>query len=661
MATQQNISGTLTRYQAMRRIRSFEERALALGKEGLSAGSMHFCVGQEAIPVGACAALGQADRVVATYRGHGWALARGVPVERLLAEVCHRETGTNGGRGGSAYLSSSEHGFVGENSIVGAGVPIAAGVALASTLAGGEGVVVVSIGDGATSQGGTHEGLVLAASRKLPLIVVCEHNGWSEMTDTASIIPIADLSERAAGYGIAGASVDGCDPAAVEDAVREAAERARAGNGPTFLECKTVRLWGHYNNDIEHYRPKDERQAALERDPLTRLRAQLLDGGEVSEDELETLDAEVDEALDAAESFARESSLPSEATVREHVVGATEIHPPAVAVGDGGEETTYVKAVTAALASELEQRPELLVFGEDVGYAGGIFGATRGLQKRFGSERVFDTPIAETAMLGSAVGLAMEGARPVVEIMWADFLLVALDQLINQAANVRYLSRGEVTAPMVVRTQQGITPGSCAQHSQSLEALLTHVPGLRVGLPATPQDAYSMLRAAIADDDPCVVIESRALYQLKGGLVEEPDACAGGARLRRQGDAVTFLTWGRIANVVVEAAALLEGEGIEATVLDLRWLAPLDHDAIAAAVRSSGKVIVVHEANVTGGFGAELAAQIADRHFEELDAPVRRLGLPDVRVPASPVLQAALIPSAEKVAAAGRELAQDAL
>ena len=310
-----------------------------------------------------------------------------------------------------------------------------------------------------------------------------------------------------------------------------------------------------------------------------------------------------------------------------------------------------------ALVEELESRPEVLVFGEDVGAAGGIFGVTRGLQKRFGSHRVFDTPISESAILGAAVGASLEGLRPVVEVMWADFLLVALDQLVNQAANVRYVTSGRASAPLVVRTQQGATPGSCAQHSQSLEALLAHIPGLRVGLPATAQDAYSMLRAAVADDDPCVIIESRALYQLEGEVDPGQIEPVGGARLRRTGDDAVIITWGTMMHRALEAASLLADEGIGVGVLDLRWLAPLDVAAIAAAVRAAnGRVIVAHEANLTGGFGAEVAAQIAEHLLYELDAPVIRVGTPDVRMPASPILQAALIPTADTIAASVRRL-----
>jgi 2-oxoisovalerate dehydrogenase E1 component len=642
-------------YRSMLTIRRFEERVLELRRADVFAGSIHLCAGQEAVPVGALAALDPDDRLVATYRGHGWALACGVPMERLMAEVCQRATGVNGGRGGSAHLMAPEFGLLGENSIVGAGMPIGAGAALAAQVAETGRVVAVSIGDGATSQGATHEALVFAAYRRLPLVVVCENNGWSEMTPIARIVPVADLSARVAGLGIAGATVDGNDPIAVRNAVADAAARARGGDGPTFIEARCHRLWAHYNGDAEHYRPTADRDAARAADPVASLRSRLAVAG-VAEGDLAELEQRVAGLVDQAAEEASSASAPDPADARAHVNVA-----PAGAADTGEQseerELTYGKAVNEALRRELAARPEVVVYGEDVGEAGGIFGVTRALQEEFGERRVFDMPIAEAAILGSAVGAALEGLRPVVEIMWADFMLVALDQLINQAANVRYVSGGRHGAPLVVRTQQGATPGSCAQHSQSLEALLAHIPGLRIGVPSTPQDAHSMLRAAVADEDPVVLFEARALYQRKQvvGLGGRREAL-GGARVRREGGDLAILGWGPMALAAEEAADALAGRGIEATVVDLRWLAPLDDEAIAAAVRRTNRVLVAHEANVTGGFGAEIAARIGERHFGDLDAPVRRVGAPDVRIPPTPALQGALLPSAASIERAAEQL-----
>lgn len=654
--SRQNLTEAI---RQMLRIRQMEERVLTLSREKQVAGSVHLCIGQESVPVGVFGALDLRDRVLATYRGHGWALACGVPLESLFAEILGRATGTNGGRAGSAYLTSPAHQFIGENSIVAAGLPIANGVAMGLLSLGDGGVVVVSFGDGATNQGAAHEAMVFAFARNLPVIFVCENNGWSEMTPISAMVPGTKLFERAAGYGMHSQWVDGSDIQGVHRAATTAVERARGGGGPSFLEIQVPRMGGHYNLDIEHYRTAEDRKSHQERDPIAALRRLLQANGVLDEGQFQRMREEVEADVAAAERTALAAPSPDQGDGATHVMArttTTQANPLPVE----GKEFTYGLAANYALAAELESRPDLVLFGEDIAIPGGTFGVTRNLHKRFG-ERVFDTPISESAILGAAVGASIEGLRPVVEIMWSDFLLVAFDQVVNQAANVRYVSRGQVTAPLVIRMQQGITPGSCAQHSQSLEALLTHVPGIKVGLPSNAHDAYAMLRAAIADPDPVVIIESRALYQSKGVVdVSAPVEAVGGARKRRSGADLLIVTWGRMTNLVMEASDELSLRGIEATVLDLRWLAPLDEDALAAAVANTGgNVLIVHEANLTGGFGAEIAARLVEHHFEKLAGPIARIGLPDVPVPASPVLQEALMPSvAQIVAVASKSLSR---
>ncbi len=321
------------------------------------------------------------------------------------------------------------------------------------------------------------------------------------------------------------------------------------------------------------------------------------------------------------------------------------------------QELTYVRAVNEALRWALAEHPEALLFGEDVAVPGGIFGASRGLRKEFG-ERVFDMPISESAILGAAVGAAMRGRRPIVEIMFADFFFVALDQLVNQAANIRYVSKGGFTCPITVRSQQAAVPGACAQHAQSVEAVFAQCPGLRVGLPSNAQDAYEMLRAAIVSDDPVVVLESRALYQIADPFT--PDGAVeaiGGARVVREGDGVTIVSWGRMVREALAAAAALAERGLEAEVVDLRWLSPLDLETVFRSVEKTARLVIAHEANLTGGFGAEVAARVAGERFWALDAPIERVATPDVRIPAAPALQRAVLPSAETIAAAAERAA----
>lgn len=310
---------------------------------------------------------------------------------------------------------------------------------------------------------------------------------------------------------------------------------------------------------------------------------------------------------------------------------------------------TYAEAINAALARALEEIPETFLYGEDVGKPGGVFGVTRGLQKRFGN-RVFDTPISESAILGSAVGSAMLGMRPIVEIMWVDFTLVALDQIVNQLVNVRYISQGQLAAPVTIRTQQGMAPGACAQHSQNLEAFFLHVPGLRVCMPRTAQDAYDLLLASIHSEDPVLVIENRTLYHAgkQEVTIGGPVQSQGGSRIRRRGDDVTIVTWGAIAERSLIAADILTGQGISADIIETVWLNPFDTDAVTESVRRTGRLLVVHEANLTGGFGAEVIARIAESGIP-MAAPPARLGVQDLRIPSAPSLAEPLSPSVEDI------------
>jgi TPP-dependent pyruvate/acetoin dehydrogenase alpha subunit len=300
-------------YRAIRLIRRFEEKCVELKADGRIQGSMHLCSGQEAIPVGACGALGPGDALTVTYRGHGWAIARGLPLDQLFAELEGRDSSLCGGRGGSAYFSAPLYGFLGENSIVGAGMPIAAGAALASHFDGSGSISLCSIGDGAMNQGAVHETLNFASAMKLPLVVVVENNVYSELTPIASMIPTETLAERAAAYGMPGARVDGNDADAVHEAVTVAVARARDGGGPTLLEAMTERLVGHYDLDPQHYRPRGEVEEALTREPLARLRPL------IAADRLAAIDAEVELELDAAIAAAEQVPFPDPATVREHV------------------------------------------------------------------------------------------------------------------------------------------------------------------------------------------------------------------------------------------------------------------------------------------------------------------------------------------------------
>jgi pyruvate/2-oxoglutarate/acetoin dehydrogenase E1 component len=317
---------------------------------------------------------------------------------------------------------------------------------------------------------------------------------------------------------------------------------------------------------------------------------------------------------------------------------------------------TYAEAVNEALRRALREFPEALLFCEDVAIPGGVFGTTKRLHKEF-PDRVFDTPISESAMLGAALGASLVGRRPIVEIMWADFLFVALDQLVNQAASIRYLSRGRLCAPMTVRTQQGAHAASSIHHSRCVEAILAHVPGLRIALPSGPAEAYALLLAAIADQDPTVVIENRAIYAERGQVGQgAPIERVGGARVVRRGTDVTVVALSSMVGVALKAADELALDQIEVEVIDPRWISPFDEETLLASLERTGRLVVVHEAVRTAGFAAEIATRAAERGFWSLDAPVARVTAPDAPKPSAPTLERAAIPDSAAVVRAVRGL-----
>src|ERR1700751_191291 len=332
----------------MMRIRELEQRSLDLSTATPPKviGSAHLCAGQEAGPVGALAGLAETDQVIATYRGHGWALASGLSLTEVFGEICQRSIGVNGGRGGSAYMMAPERRFIGENSIVGAGVPIACGVAMFNVAAGNGGVVAVSIGDGAFNQGATHEGLAFAAALSLPVLIICENNGWSELTPTSLTFKVERIAQRANGYGIQGVTIDGTDPVIVRDTITQAASRARDGRGPVLIECRVPRLWGHYNRDIEHYRPKEDRDHARARDPIATFSNKLIAAGVLTNDTFHELQTSLKKEMDEVQKAVLSSPPPNPATAALHVWSEIPVPPVASASQNGQTKTiSYIQAV----------------------------------------------------------------------------------------------------------------------------------------------------------------------------------------------------------------------------------------------------------------------------------------------------------------------------
>ena len=645
----------LEMYRRMRRIRRFEERASDLYKATEIPGFLHLSIGQEASAVGACWPLGPRDGITSTHRGHGHVLAKGLDSASMMAELMGKEAGTCHGRGGSMHIADPGLGIYGANGIVGAGLPIAAGVATAAKLRAAGDVVVAFFGDGAVAQGMFHEAVNLAAVWDLPVVFLCENNHYSEFSPEAEQHR-APLSARAAGYGIEYQHVDGNDVLAVAQTMTGIVARLRAGGGPVLLEAETYRWHGHYEGDPERYRSPEEVAAAKQTDPLLIARQHLAIAG-VDVALTDAIDEEIDKEIEAAIEQARSAPEPAPETLQHFVSAPRPALPEPAPIPGDAEVFRSMDAVRLALERELAADPDVFVAGIDVGAGGNVFGLTRGLAQAFPG-RVRDTPISESAIVGLAVGAAMAGMKPVVEVMYMDFLGVCLDMLLNQAAKLRFMTGGRAVLPLVVRTQFGAGRSSGSQHSQSLEAMLAHIPGLTVVMPANPADTYGLLRAAIQDPNPVVFIENRLQYGLKA---PRPSAeylvPLGKAKVVRPGTDVTIVSWSRMVQDCLAAADQLATEGVSVEVIDLRTISPLDRETVLTSLAKTSRLVIAHEAVRDFGVGAELAAMAVDEGFWHLDAPVTRIAPPHTPVPYAPSLEREWLPSPDTIAATLRRIA----
>jgi 2-oxoisovalerate dehydrogenase E1 component len=487
------------------------------------------------------------------------------------------------------------------------------------------------------------------------VVFLCENNGYAEFSPAATQ-HAASLAQRAVGYGIDYVAVDGNDVVATATAMQRVVDDVRAGHGPVLVEATTYRWHGHYEGDPERYRTEEETQEWKARDPLVVNARHLRDVG-VADETITELEAEVASELDASVTAARRLAAPAVDTLHDFVVRARAPRPEPPAPPADAPVFRTMDAVRAALAAELASDERVFVAGIDVAAGGNVFGLTRGLQDEFGA-RVRDTPISESAIVGLGVGAAMAGLRPVVELMYLDFLGVCLDQLLNQAAKLPFMTGGGAQMALTVRSQFGAGRSSGSQHSQSLEALLAHIPGLTVVMPSTPADTYGLLRAAIQDPNPVVFIENRLLYGMKG---PQPPADhvvpIGRAAVVRAGTDVTVVSVSRMVHEARAAADAVAADGISAEVIDLRTVAPLDTETILESVARTSRLLVAHEAVVPFGIGAEIAAVVARDGFWNLDAPIERVGAAATPPPYAPDLERAWLPDRESIADAIRRVA----
>ena len=681
-------------------------------------GPTHLSIGQEAASTGACAGIAGNDYITSTHRGHGDSIAKGcmalratndaalrqrVPdcdatsrnellnaaiedhIFRTIAELFGKEGGYCKGRGGGMHIADFTMNHLGANAIVGGGVPIATGAAMACRYLRNHRLVCCFAGDGAYSNGVVLESLNWAAMGQfsnqiakqpfgLPIIFVILNNHYG-MTGRAAkeVTGIQHLAQRAAGFAdnnMHAEVVNGMDVMATRDAVRRAAAGCREGQGPYLLELNTYRYYGHSLTDPRvEYRTRDEEAAWKAVDAIAVFSKQLLDAKIFSKDELAALATRVVDRNARAAARAAASPDPKPADVIKYMYTdtvcetvpepyrKTEIVKTLPKIKRTQGELSYKDAIKEALIEEMLRDNRVILYGEDVADYGGAFKVTKDLLEAFGRDRIFNVPISEAAICGTGVGAAMVGLRPVVELMYMDFSLMASDQISNQAAKWHYMSGANVEIAMVIRASVGGGKGYGGQHSQSLETIFAHIPGLYVVYPATPYDAKGMLKSAIRDNNPVMFVESQLLYGLKGPVPEaEYLVPLGLADIKREGKDITLVAWGPAVHDALKAADILNQANVSAEVVDLRSLIPLDMDTVIRSVRKTGRCIVASQCINIGSFTGEVASAIMEQAFDFLDAPVLRVGAKNGIAPQSHILEAAFLPNANDIVAAARRI-----
>jgi pyruvate dehydrogenase E1 component alpha subunit len=639
----------------MVRIRRFEDKCAELYTQEKIRGFLHLYDGEEAIAAGVIPALGEADRIVATYREHGHALARGVPMTTVMAEMYGKAEGCSGGRGGSMHLFDAATNFYGGNAIVGGGLPLAGGLALADRMRGEANVTACFLGEGAVAEGEFHETMNLAELWGLPVLFVCENNGYAMGSAIERTEAETDIFAKAAAYGIEAERVDGMDVVAVEAAARRAIARIRETGQPHFLECKTYRFRAHSMFDAQLYRDKDEVAAWRLKGPIVRFQGWLLENGLIHREDVDEIEARVAAEIAEAVDFAEKGTWEPVETLTHHVLGPESAPPVPPAPSGKTIEMTYREAVKQGIRDAMLRDDRVFLMGEDVGAYGGCYAVTKGLMADFGEARIRDTPLSESGFTGAGIGAAAAGMRPIVELMTVNFSLLALDQIMNTAATIRHMSGGQFGVPLVIRMATGAGKQLAAQHSHSLEGWYAHIPGLKVLAPATLEDARGMLWTALEDPDPVLIFENVMLYNMSGQIDEVAGAVdISKAAVRREGTDVTLITYGGSLWKTLEAAEALAQEGIDAEVIDLRSLRPLDDETILTSLEKTRRAVVVDEGWRSGSLAAEIMARIMERGFWSLDGPVARVCSEEVPIPYPAHLEQASIPQVDKIIAAAR-------
>ncbi|MBC6368936.1 thiamine pyrophosphate-dependent enzyme [Algoriphagus sp. AK58] len=628
-------------YESLIMPRRIEEKMLILLRQGRI--SKWFSGwGQEAISIGAVNALAPDEFILPMHRNLGIFTGRDMPLERLFAQFQGKKSGFTKGRDRSFHFGSIEHHIVGMISHLGPQLAIADGIGLAHKLSEEKKVTLVFSGDGASSEGDFHEGLNVAAVWKLPVIFVVEHNGYGLSTPSEEQFAFKYFTEKGPGYGMEAVRVQGNNVLDVYDTILRLAEDIRENPRPVLVEAITFRMRGHEEASGTKYVPKHLMEEWAQLDPVDNYEAYLESIGVLDAATKEKLNKKVKTAInDGLEiAFAEEAITPN---LEEELADVYAPFSQKVIAPEGQRtEKRFIDAISDGLRQSMEKYPNLILMGQDIGEYGGVFKITDGFKAQFGGDRVRNTPLCESAIIGAGLGLSIKGYKAMVEMQFADFVSVGFNQIVNNLAKIHY--RWGQNADVVVRMPTGAGTAAGPFHSQSNEAWFFHTPGLKIVYPSNPHDAKGLLNAALEDPNPYLYFENKLLYRSISGPV--PDSYytveVGKAALAQEGTQVSIITYGMGVHWAIKA---VEELGISADILDLRTLLPWDQEAVAATVKKTGKVIFLHEDTLTGGIGAEICAWISEHCFKDLDAPVMREGSLDTPVPFAPSLEKQFLPA----------------
>ena len=628
-------------YQSLLLPRMIEEKMLILLRQG-KISKWFSGIGQEAIAVGATLALEQDEWIMPLHRNLGVFTTRNMPLTELFKQWQGDITGYSKARERSFHFGSKAHHVCGMISHLGPQLAIADGVALAYQQRGQSKVSLAFTGDGGTSEGDFHEALNVAAVWNLPVIFIIENNGYGLSTPTNEQYKCSHLVDRAKGYGMEGIRIDGNNILEVYNTIKGVREYCIKNQKPYLIECDTFRMRGHEEASGVKYVPKELFELWEQKDPIKNFESFLITSHILKEDEVIEIKATIKEKIEqdlkqVMETTQFTPSIENEIADLFAPQEANDIPSLDTLVNPVSQQKRFIESISDAMRASMQRYPEMIIMGQDIAEYGGAFKMTEGFVIEFGKERIRNTPICESAIVGAALGLSLEGIKSVMEMQFADFVSVGFNQIVNNLAKIHY--RWGQNADVVVRMPTGAGVGAGPFHSQSNEAWFTHVPGLKVVYPSNPTDAKGLMIAALADPNPILYFEHKAMYRSIEG--EVPDAYyqvpIGKANFICKGNDATIITYGMGVHWAKKYQA--ENANISLTILDLRSLAPLDYESIKEAVETTGKVLILHEDNLTGGIGGEISAWIGEHCFTQLDAPIMRCASLDTPIPFNIILE----------------------